>query len=105
MSSTTEPFYQLVTNLANEGRLLSGRDILIRDKERYVFLYYISDNITHTYARIEYFTGNIYSTHGSIIRGNIFSAPYYGFDAIDANGVITYKSKRSARIAKLHTFI
>lgn len=88
-------------NLVGEGRRLSNKDLGSYSGKRFMDIVYTENNLIYTYARIEILTGDIYTRTGKKPRGNIFDAPWYGFDVIDANGVIISGNERTKRVAQL----
>ena len=88
-------------NLLAEARRLSGKDLAIYTKERFVDIGHMDNNRFYTYARIELDTGDIYPQSGKKPRSNIFAAPWYGFDVIGTYGVITNDQKYARRVAEL----
>lgn len=94
-------FRSFAENLAVEGRRLSNKELALSMKERFMDIVYMDNNRCYTFARIELTTGDIYSQAGKKPQGNIFTAPWYGFDAIGAHGVIVNNNKYLARVEQL----
>lgn len=65
-------------------------------------IYHVSSGREYVIARVDVETGDVFTPNGLVPLGNIFEAPYYGFDLVQSHGVAQYKrEKKEAREAEL----
>ena len=93
-------FHLRLADFLEEGRRLSGRDLIPETGSRFINLTYLDHN-KYIYAKVELTTGDVYSESGKKPRGNILTGPYYGKELIDEWGVIVNRVKAQKRLLEL----